>query len=767
MPETIGEKDSSLALSRLSVSSSRFNTQGQISWTDLATTVFQVTVGILARTSAAGVDPYTIVVGQKLMGYFQMTALGRRQISSALQSLPLYKGIGKILSFGFGVNHIVHVMGNTEEGQMLLLLCASLAECYHPDHAAEVLVEMVRTSRAPESLQPSVMQWRDLLNVSMGILSTTTFPERVEKLVALYPAQLSTQYGNEDYDGRRSGGERTRIMQRGCATPESLATILHAIGKITRGETKSITISGNPNAGWIAAFAEWHFQLSVQIIHARSKSTLYQSPMCKNDFNIVILYEDGIDQEDSALDIANITYRVADVTAAISTKSRDSNTMTVVGRLDWNGALGATFGSDFARLMNMGSAFGGAIGCFSRMLRALRMGEDIVAPGYFNHLNFYSLLAFESCGRAFIANVVGWFPELSDIRNYMEGELKYDTETSLARYMNYITTLKVACQCSLCRHGQRDEDNYCMVTLLETVVKLSQLLSLVDNPTHLKPSRLGLDMFYFQHGTSKLSERNSSGDGRFPRRKDLEPLESAMYVSTYRIYDTLRLFTGRYFPPIDRAGALCGNGLCAYYSAFNRSGGGHISDRITITVGAIESHERAYRGMSDDFVDHTFDILEVSKIPPTATFDDMDIIIRETANELKIRFEFRDPARKSAKVYRSGPDDSIRSFVRKTRFLHCVPSSSEHKSTISDAHIRVQRPGYTCYELGDVNISILHASVVQQWLLIDALETEFLFGEECLDCGLAAAVSIAHHPRRGSRGNNERHEVWILKHVDT
>jgi hypothetical protein len=117
-----------------------------------------------------------------------MSAAGRTQMTDALLKLPSFQSIGTALSFGFGINHLVRIMGKTEEGQLCLALCASLCECYDINTAAQVLVEMVKTSRAPENLRPSVLQWKDLLDVSNGILSATNFPEQAEKLMALHPA---------------------------------------------------------------------------------------------------------------------------------------------------------------------------------------------------------------------------------------------------------------------------------------------------------------------------------------------------------------------------------------------------------------------------------------------------------------------------------------------------------------------------------------------------------------------------------------------------
>jgi dihydropteroate synthase len=82
MLESIGETQSSAVPSH----SHGLTTQGQISWNSLASSAFSATVDVLARVSPAGVDPYTIIVGQKLGGIFRMPSKGRLQIIDARES---------------------------------------------------------------------------------------------------------------------------------------------------------------------------------------------------------------------------------------------------------------------------------------------------------------------------------------------------------------------------------------------------------------------------------------------------------------------------------------------------------------------------------------------------------------------------------------------------------------------------------------------------------------------------------------------------------
>lgn len=756
MPESIGEPPSSIVPSGGGQSPPSFSTQGQLSWTSLISTTFHVTVSILSRVSAAGVDPYTVIVGQKLSNIFQMTPACRRQITDAINVLPLYKGIGGVLSFGFGVEHLVRAMNKTEEGQALLILCASLSECYHPDHAAEVLVALVRTSRAPETLQPSVSQWRSLLDVSAGILSTTTFALHAEKLMSLFPAYLSLGYGGPS----NSSQERTQMRRRGCASPVSLAEALLAIGQVTRGESKSVTIMGNSNAGWLAAFAEWHFGLSVQILNGGEESVLYQSGKGGDDFQVVIVYSSG--QQEGSLEVMGRVYRIKDVTDTIKDGMWDRDTMAVTGRTPWSGALTATFGDDFRRLLEQDSTFGGAIGCLARIIKALRVGEDVVGKGSLFHWSHSGLIMLDCYGSKFIANLVEWFPELIELRQYMDHDVKLDASIAVATYKAYKTALKRACGCASCHSGKAGE-GYCFIVLLETVVKLGQLLSKVDNPTSLHPSRLGIEQFYIQPPGRKRST-DSRQPGIESNRYDSDVI-SALYSSKNWLNDTLRLFSGRVPKQGDSQSAVSNFGMCTYYSTFRQSYAGHLSGRVTVTVGTIQLYERSYQTMTDEYMASELDIAVASRLPEGLNFQDINVVVRETATALKVRFELKDPSQTDGRVYRIMPASAIRSFIWKTRFEHCNPASMTHTTINSDAVKKEQSRNLTRYQIGEVEVAVLKASLVQQWFLVDCTETEFIIEEECLDCNLAAALAAAYQPKRRSGLGEDWYKVWICKMI--
>ena len=263
-----GDGMDSITLSSGSRKENAFTTSGQIDWVNLLKTSFGASIGVLSRMSAAQVDPYTVVVGQKLGNLFQLTSTGRNRILLEISKLQSFQSLGKALSFGLGVNHLVRILLRTEEGQMCVAPRASLSEFYDKSIAAEILVEMVKTSRAPEDLRPSILEWEAFLDACGGVLAASPLPTLAEK-----DMQLHSQHAILGFEPLV--GTNTNI--RGCCSATSLAKALLVLAELTRGDLASFTIVGGADAGWLAAFAEWLFEFSIRIVSGDTGDVLYSS----------------------------------------------------------------------------------------------------------------------------------------------------------------------------------------------------------------------------------------------------------------------------------------------------------------------------------------------------------------------------------------------------------------------------------------------------------------------------------------------------------
>ena len=86
---------------------------------------------------------------------------------------------------------------------------------------------------------------------------------------------------------------------RGCSSAESLAKALIVLSEVTRGSLTSFTILGGADAGWLAAFAEWFFELSVRIVFGATGEVLYSSLAVEQNVQILIVYDSNTTVDES------------------------------------------------------------------------------------------------------------------------------------------------------------------------------------------------------------------------------------------------------------------------------------------------------------------------------------------------------------------------------------------------------------------------------------------------------------------------------------
>ena len=220
---------------------------GSWSWVNLIDSGIKGAIKLLSRYSAAGADQYTIIVGQIVCGKFQLSVRVAQRLKTTIMQLSTMNTIGDMLHFGFGVDSVVRNLAATEEGGILVALCAAATEVFTPDRAADIFWELVRTFKAPEKQTPSPLQWKGLLKACAGVLTGTEFPSMAEHFMHLYSEGDRLSVGRYERETHRNA--------RGISSPDTIAEALLAIGKVSTGELMSISIIGGGNAGWLAAIA--------------------------------------------------------------------------------------------------------------------------------------------------------------------------------------------------------------------------------------------------------------------------------------------------------------------------------------------------------------------------------------------------------------------------------------------------------------------------------------------------------------------------------
>jgi hypothetical protein len=138
-----------------------------------------------------------------------------------------------------------------------------LVEYFDEEFPARVFSELVKLQQLarPAPMTPPLRQWRAMVPACNGILATTRFGFVVEDFV---------QLNSPDFKG---------IPQSTHAIPQSIAKALHAVGFMSSGQEKQLTIIGGQDAAGIAAIAEWLFDFKV-VVQGQDGTRLYTN--CDN-----------------------------------------------------------------------------------------------------------------------------------------------------------------------------------------------------------------------------------------------------------------------------------------------------------------------------------------------------------------------------------------------------------------------------------------------------------------------------------------------------
>ncbi|PNH57089.1 hypothetical protein VD0003_g643 [Verticillium dahliae] len=403
---------------------------------------------VLSRFMAAGVQPFTIVVGQEVARHLRLAESGQRNVQDALDHLASYQSIGSVLWFGFGLRGLARTLGATAEGRSLLALCAALGESFHEDYAASV----------PHHL---------LVKACNGIRSRSKFPILVDAFVRLAPRRRRLQ---EALESRRSGF----FLETERPSPKDMAGALLALGMLRRGQYEFVTVEGGLGSGWLAAMAEWMYDLGVGISDAQGNA-IYRSPGPGGDVRPHLLLRLSKQTADVAhvgaspsqdLTLASKTYHLRKK-LGIAKLLCVKGTPFSGGRLSWHECLGEAYGLEFAELMGASDLVGCAFGCAARIFSGIMAFEQ---PGMDIYHAVQTRNYFEeSGGRRFIRFSVRRFPELAPLTRRSYEQLALSFQAAQVLYIQSLFGIRKLCACNICSgSGSRPSlDSLCLLAVFE------------------------------------------------------------------------------------------------------------------------------------------------------------------------------------------------------------------------------------------------------------------------------------------------------------
>lgn len=598
-----------MSTSRQTGSEALVQQQGQFDWFSLAKSRITWGVEIISRLSAAGVDPYTVIVGQNMCKLFKLDPVGRKNMAEALVGLQAFRSVGDTVWFGIGARHLVRDLAVTDEGKLCAGICGALSSCYSETVAAEILAELVSISKAPVELTPSIFEWNSLVHACNGILHATSFPVHAEKLMNLFPN--ARQFSSSD----RSGPD--------CSTPASLAMALLAIGDVSRKAVVGITITGGADAGWFAAVSEWFFGLHVQILDQNGnecyRTGLNEYIKVGTSIQILIRFSSTSDSTGLHGPQGSMEIQCLEKVFNLQEASQlfrgvggppsfgDNPTARVSGRVAWETAFSQTFRPEFSSLVGMRDVMALGLGSAARVLTAIAHNEsNIYGPIWQDpeSRERWSLHGDSTHGKGFVSNTVYWFPELGPLEDKMQLGARMTYLDAKSHYETQISLIQNSCQCSFCQNGYRAESkgtDYCKVVIFETILRISQILSVVSADRRLCLKRHGIESLYERVLYTRLSPQAAGGT--------MQEIHGVLQygIAQYSVGQlhtvALELFAGEApDKPFSQLGtpAFSKSGICAYLDILREvSDSKDHAGRIHIIPGRIEYCGRPYDCLQD------------------------------------------------------------------------------------------------------------------------------------------------------------------------
>ncbi|KAL9593397.1 MAG: hypothetical protein Q9179_005904 [Wetmoreana sp. 5 TL-2023] len=376
-------------------------------------------------------------------------------------------------------------MAETVAGIKCLAICACLAEAHTEGLAAWVLAELWRICRFHEDYEPSHSQFLALVKASAGIISHTEFSRIMDKMLGdqLWRQPLGPLYPDQEAPDMDEG-----ILE--ASNAKDIASVLHGLFKVSRGDAAYIIVNGGIECAFIAALAHWLLNLKVQVQNS-SGLTLFDNTTGGEAVQICVRY--GETRSDS-IQVTGTTYLLGSCREIIG-RIPDMEDFPLIARTPWETCLLRVFGASFIALSKLPHLLGDYLGGVARVYSALATGEANVA-----NLSRKGFTGFSeaSHGHGFIETVVSTFPELKNMdglsdRMIYVADLTFDD--AIRHIESSVLGLESLCSCEMCskKHDESEinppTSRTCIVGVAYAIRRIAMIMSSVvqdpESPTIL------------------------------------------------------------------------------------------------------------------------------------------------------------------------------------------------------------------------------------------------------------------------------------------
>lgn len=575
-----------------------FVQQGSVDWVSFSKSTVSMSVEILARFQAAGVQEVTYAGALQLTTRFALHGLGRQRLWDALHRLDVYKAPANLLYFGFGHRSFLRFLSETVSGLKCIALCSSLAEMHSEDVAARIMSSLWGEFGYPEDIEPSHHQFKCLIRACGGALAKSPFPEMASRML----------------------GADWNLFERlrsECSEPEDTAKTLRALFEITRGVRDSVTVVGGIECSFIAAISHWLFDLSLFVEDGDGNplfvSSTATTPTTRDSSQVHIRYMDS-SQLSSAV-VTQSTFVLRDPQEMLI-HTPDSRLRCIRTRVSWEICLNYTFGQSFQDLLSHPTVFGQILGGAARIYKALAESEPDVSV--FSRLDFVDFCE-ASHGAGFIRSTGEIFAELAspNLSQAMQASLSTTIGRAVSLIAEAIFALRRRCLCPICDTSNRTykPEVPCLLALTTTIIELITTIASTHREAadNLCPNPAGLAILYKRNYTNF---RLAGGSRRGEFLYLVLGLKSASSDASLRpknmasiMANPICVFTGYELSQSEQESynwrtAVCENGICVFMEGLvSMTARPELLRRVHIIPGHIARGARVYESIWD--VAHT------------------------------------------------------------------------------------------------------------------------------------------------------------------
>ena len=465
-----------------------------LDWDEVATRKVSFTINGLAQHAAANVDVATVQIGRLICDQFKIPAKGDRNLSDAFNNLPVYDSHD--WAFGFGFDHIAR-------GAWSWVIPGILLEYFDERFSAQVCSQLASDLDPPWEMAPSLYQWRRLMHACNGVLATNRFGVLVDDFVRLNPYNHVTT-------SHVSAG--TSAYPRHHTTPQAVAKALKLLAEVSFGRLSQVQLVGTDDIGWMAAVAEWLFDMRVKITSAAGQS-LYCN-CADRDPQVELVFESDKQEEAlQKLQLKENTYRLPDVWDEQRVNVHEGHYLPPVlgGRVLWESLFQTVFQDAFMAVLHTEPAvLGTTVACAARVLQAISTGEN----GVPSSLGTSSWLSGPgSYGAGLVQTMTNWFVGFSRALSNMQHCLKLSLPEAVSKYDEQMMKLRKRCACSVCEPSSDVRKDLCQLVMMESIVALGVSLSRIVIAPELYPRRSGIRLLYEHQGRQVKSTQEKGLTG--------------------------------------------------------------------------------------------------------------------------------------------------------------------------------------------------------------------------------------------------------------